>query len=258
MPCCIACSSAMMPSRCMNDAGRYLDAALAAMGALKASALPEIESAAEAMAKAASGGHRIYVFGSGHSHMLAEEAHYRAGGLAAVVPVLSTAFMLHEGAAASTAIERTPGVAAVVLSRYPIGAGDVLVVVSNSGVNAAPVEAARHARSAGALVVAVTSVAYSTQAAKGRTTLFSLADIVLDTGAPPGDAAVEIAGLGVKAGPLSTILGTALLNAALVGAAARLAKQPGGAPVYLSANMPGAEAHNARLIARYKPGNPHL
>jgi uncharacterized phosphosugar-binding protein len=242
----------------MSAATAYLDAALAALSALKAASLPEIEAAADAMARAVADGGRIYVFGTGHSHMLAEEAHYRAGGLAAVVPVLATAFMLHEGAAASTAIERTPGVASVVLSRYPIGKTDVVVVISNSGVNAAPVEAAKHARMAGARVIAVTSVAYSTQAAKGRTTLFSLADIVLDTGAPPGDAAIAIEGLGVRAGPLSTLLGAALINAALVGATGKLARMEGGAPVYLSANMPGADEVNAALIARFKPGNPHL
>ncbi|WP_442185466.1 SIS domain-containing protein, partial [Rhizobium leguminosarum] len=50
---------------------------------------------------------RVYVFGTGHSHMLAEEVHYRAGGLALTVPVLVGSAMLHEGAVISSVYERT-------------------------------------------------------------------------------------------------------------------------------------------------------
>ena len=60
----------------------------------------------------------IYLFGTGHSHMLAEEGHYRAGGLAAVCPVLHSSLMLHEGAVISTKMERTSGLGSAVLSRY--------------------------------------------------------------------------------------------------------------------------------------------
>ena len=38
---------------------------------------------------------RIFLFGTGHSHLIAEEGFYRAGGLANVVPVLTEHVMLH-------------------------------------------------------------------------------------------------------------------------------------------------------------------
>jgi len=198
------------------------------------------------------------VFGTGHSPMLAEEAHYRAGGLAATVPILATATMLHEGAVASTRFERMAGVAETILSRYPIAEKDVVFVVSNSGVNAAPVEAALHAREKGATVMAVTSEDYSRQAANGRPRLAEIAHIVLDNGAPPGDAVLPVGSDGLKAGPVSTVVGAALLNAVMAEAAARLEARGFPAPLYRSANMPDAAANNERLVARYKGRNPHL
>lgn len=66
----------------------------------------------------------LYVFGCGHSHMLAEELFYRAGGLAPVYPIFETAAMLHEGAAKSSRIERMSGYAKHVMDRYPIGPND--------------------------------------------------------------------------------------------------------------------------------------
>ncbi len=234
----------------LSEAKRLLDAA-----ATRETAAVEA-AAAVAASKVAAGG-LIYIFGTGHSHLMAEEGHFRAGGLACVVPVLASAVMLHEGAMASTQMERLTGLAEIALGRYPIGPGDVLVVFSTSGVNAAPVEAARFGKARGATVIAVTSVAYSTAAANGRERIADVADFVFDNGAPPGDAVATLAS-GLTAGPVSTVLGAALLNAFLVEVAADLEKQGHPAPVYQSANMPGAVENNAKLTERYKARNPHL
>jgi uncharacterized phosphosugar-binding protein len=199
----------------------------------------------------------VYVFGTGHSHMLAEEVHFRAGGLALTVPILAGPTMLHEGAVAGTAYERMEGIVGPIMDRYPIGPNDVLFVSSNSGVNAAPLEAARIGRARGATVIAITSVAYSTAAAKGRERLADIAQIVLDNGAPPGDAVIPVEGSDLKVGPVSTAIGVTIINAIMAAVAARLAGE-GDAPIYLSANMPGAAAVNEQLVARFRPRNPHL
>lgn len=238
-------------------AARYLDAALAALAERRDAVLGALDAAATAIVASARADGRLYVFGTGHSHVFAEELHYRAGGLAIVVPILAAPTMLHEGAVAGTAYERMPGLVDPILERYPIGARDVLIVASNSGVNAAPIEAARHGRERGATVIALTSLPYSAAIAEGRPTLASLADIVLDNATPPGDAAITLPGSEIRAGPLSTLVGVALLDALVVEVAARLAAD-GEAPVYVSANMPGAAETNARLVTRYRPGNPHL
>lgn len=217
----------------------------------------QLSPAVEAVVESYRAGGLTYVFGTGHSHLLGLELHYRAGGPAFVVPVLDEALMLHKGAVASTERERTPGVAAEVLQRYPIGPKDVLIIISNSGVNAVPVEAARLARKAGAKVIALTSRAYSEASAKGRPTIASLADVVIDNGLPAGDALVALPGTQLKAGPGSTAIGAPLLQALFAEAAAQLAAD-GPPPIFLSANMPGAAESNRELIERFRSLNPHL
>lgn len=239
-------------------AAAYLADLAARMDRLFAQNRDGIAAAADAVERTAKADGLVYIFGTGHSHILAEEAHYRAGGLALTVPILTGATMLHEGAVASTAFERMPGVAAAVLARYPIGAKDVLVVASNSGVNAAPVEAAGIGKERGATVIAITSEAYSREAARGRARLADIADIVLDNGAPAGDAVISVAGTDLRVGAVSTSIGAALLNAVLAEVAARLQASGMVPPVYLSANMPGAAEANGALVARYRPRNPHL
>lgn len=224
------------------------------------SQLDAIAAAAAACERAVAQDGLIYLFGTGHSHMLAEEGHYRAGGLAAVCPILSSAIMLHEGAIASTALESLQGLAERLLRRYPIDARDALFVFSSSGVNAVPVEVARHGKAKGATVIAITSLDYSRSIEDPPLgeRLADVADIVFDNMAPPGDALVDIGGTGYRAGPLSTVCGAMILNAVLTETAWRLSQASNDPPVYVSANMPGARSHNDRLAVRYKRRNPHL
>lgn len=217
-----------------------------------------IAAAADAIERTAKADGLVYVFGTGHSHTMAEEAHYRAGGLALTVPILAGVTMVHEGAVAGTVFERMPGIVAPVFARYPIGPNDVLIVVSNSGVNTATVEAAMIGKAAGATVIAITSESYSKLVAQGRTRLADVADIVLDNGGPPGDATTSVRGSDLRVGPVSTSTGAALMNAVFAEAAARLQSAGVAAPIYLSANMPGAKEVNEALVARYRPRNPHL
>ncbi len=244
----------------LAGAQAYIDAVRDRLDAVFNSQLDAIAAAAAACERAVTEDGLVYLFGTGHSHMLAEEGHYRAGGLAAVCPILSSAVMLHEGATASTRLERLQGFAEGLLRRYPIERRDVLFVISTSGVNAVPVEAARHGKSIGATVIAVTSLDYSGSVENPPLgeRLSDLADIVLDNMVPRGDALVEVAEDGRRAGPLSTIAGATLLNAVFTETVRRLGQTQPDPPVYISANMPGAKANNERLVARYKTRNPHL
>src|SRR5215218_10213054 len=99
---------------------------------------PLLAAVARKMADVILAGGRIFVFGTGHSHMLAEEGYARAGGLLSVVPIFYTALMLHESIPLSAKIERTPGLAPGLLDRSGITAGDMLFIYSNSGVNQLP------------------------------------------------------------------------------------------------------------------------
>ena len=219
-----------------------------------------LDHAATAMVEAIRADGMIYLFGTGHSHMLAEEGHYRAGGLAPVCPILATSLMLHESATLSSDYERLTGLAPLVLSRYAPTDRDVMIIFSNSGVNAVPVEMALAAKEQGLTVIGVTSLQYSRQAPLSPLgkRLYEIVDIVIDNHIPPGDAIVAIGETGLSTGPASTMVGAFILNSLLTETVWRL--QAGGAvpPVYISSNMPGAGEHNPVLIERYKARNPHL
>jgi len=205
-------------------------------------------------------GRFLYVFGTGHSHMLAEEVFYRAGGLARVIPILDEPLMLHQRAAASTVLERQEGYAEELLKRYPIGAGDVLIVASNSGRNAVPIELAQAARARGARTAALTSLTQSAAWPSRHPSGRKLADVVecvLDNGVVDGDAVVALPGLSGRVGPTSSLTGILLVNLIVV-TAVELAVAQGQSPDLFVSSNAGGDEHNQRLISAIRPFNPHL
>jgi uncharacterized phosphosugar-binding protein len=237
---------------------QYLDLlATTAEGACR-KAEPGIAAAGALLAEAFGADGLAYVFGSGHSHMFAEEGFYRAGGSARVAPVLLGPFMLHESAEHSTHLEREHGWAPKILDAYPIDpATDVLIVVSNSGANPLPVEVAALGKERGLPVVAITSLSYAKASTADGPRLHEIADVVIDNGCPPGDALVDT-GLGDRVGPASTVVGMALLNAMLVEATARQIQAGRRPEVYRSAGIPGAAEHNAALADAFRGRIRHL
>lgn len=219
---------------------RYFAAAKAVLAEIWETQSAAIEGAASAIAETLQRGGLIFISGSGHSHMLAEELFYRAGGLAAVVPLLESSLMLHEGATKSSAIERLEGYAAAVLENAGLSENDLLIVASNSGRNAYPVELAIEARKRSCTTIAITSLATASRVTSRHSsgeTLSSVADLVLDNCVSYGDAAVGLEGLKVHVGPLSTIAGVAIVNAA-VARAIELCLENGHVPqVFESANL---------------------
>ena len=119
--------------------------------------LPALDAAADRLADTIAGGGLVHVFGTGHSHLLAEEVFYRAGGLAAIDPILVPSLMLHESAIRSTELERTSGLADELLADVHVASGDTLVVASNSGGNTVTDELAERCRATGASIVAIVS-----------------------------------------------------------------------------------------------------
>jgi uncharacterized phosphosugar-binding protein len=250
----------MQQKRDLQGAQAYMEAVRERLDALASRELEAIDQAAAAIVETVEAGGLVYLFGTGHSHMLAEEGHHRAGGLAAVCPILSSSLMLHEGSTLSGKMERLSGLGPAVLSSYRPTAKDMLVVFSNSGVNAVPVETALAAKAIGMKVVAVVALDYASQLTAGPSgkKLTDIADIVLDNHGVAGDALVDLAGSGVRAGPFSTIAGAFLWNAVLTEAVWRISEKGIMPPIYISANMPGAAEHNAALAEQYRPRNPHL
>ena len=221
---------------------------------------PAIEQAARWVSDALVADRFFWAFGTGHSHMLAEEIFYRAGGLARAAPILEDKLMLHDHAIDATYLERESGYAERILKQYPLAAGDVLLVASNGGRNAVPVEMVLGARERGIKTIALTNLAQSrnwpSRHASGKR-LFEVADLVIDNCGVDGDAAVEIPGFDFKIGPPSSITGMMIINLIVV-QAIEFCLHAGGKPeVFISSNTRGDD-HNDVMLLKYKSHIRHL
>lgn len=234
------------------SARAYLDAVVAGIERLHQQ-LPAIAAAAEALTAAIVEGRRIFAFGASHSFMLAEELVYRTGGLMLVNPIYPHGMNLSVRPVTLTSqLERVEGLGATLLRAQPIQEGDVLIIASTSGRNAVALDMALAARELGVTTIAVTALEYSRQVQSRHSSgkkLYELCDLVIDNCAPLGDAAVEIEGFAQAVGPLSTVLGCAVVNAIATQVVANLVAHGVTPPVFVSANMPGGDEHNARLLA---------
>ena len=202
-------------------------------------------------------GGQLYIFGTGHSGLIAEDAFHRAGGFAAACPIRDDNINFSKGASKATSLERTPLIAKKALAKYKITKKDILLIISNSGVNQAPVEAALIAKKKKIKTIAITSYNYSKQAPLSmlKKRLYEVVNIYIDNKIPAGDALIKVNNVNV--GPASTITGSFILNSILVEVADMLKKEK-IFPFYISSNMPKANENNDKLIKKYKKINPHL
>lgn len=204
-----------------------------------------IQRAAEVVANHIANGGIVYLLGSGHSLAVAMEAHHRAGGLAPVDVIHDRTF----GRA-----ERLEGYAEVLMKDYNIPPGGVVIIISNSGRNALPIEVALYCKERGITTIAITSLAHSKSVSSRHSSgkrLFEIADIVIDNCGVPGDAALEIEGFAGRACPTSGIAGMFIVESIVAQAVENLVKAGIEPPVFLSANIDGGDEHNAKLYEKY-------
>ena len=239
----------------MSKSKEYLDNMRRVLDEIAETQLDAIDRCAEAFADALENGRNIFLFGTGHSHMLAEELFYRAGGLVRIRPVLETALMLHESASKSTQIERLPGYAEILFDSYGMKKGDVIVIISNSGRNGVCVDLALLAKARGLTVIALTSLRHSQASASrhpGGKRLFEIADIVLDNRGCVGDASVYFEELGRNAAATSTSAGAAILNAAVAGCIEKMLADGVTPEVFASSNIDGGDEINEAFVRKYR------
>lgn len=220
-----------------------------------------IEQVAEVCADCIYNGGLLYFFGTGHSHMICEEPFYRAGGLASIYPILETDLMLHEGASKSSSYERLEGLGNAVVSHTPLGKGDVLFLISNSGRNCAVIDAALEAKKRGAVTVAITSMNHTTNVASRHSSslnLYQVCDFVLDNGGIVGDASVSLDGLPQKIAPTSSVIDITLVNLVLVNTVELLLQKGMTPPVFTSANTDQGDSANKNILETYKSRIPSL
>lgn len=202
----------------------------------------------------------VHLFGCGHSHLLAEDFFYRAGGMVPVNAILETSIMLHEGAVKSSQVERMTGYAPVILDNYNVMADEVIIVISNSGINSLPIEMAQSAKEKGLKVVAICSSAYFNDEARHPSgmRLRDIADLVIDNHMPHGDALVEIPDTSMKMASGSTVIGSVILNMIMTSVAEKLVERGIEPPVYVSGNIPGGFERNQTYIDKYRQRIKHL
>ena len=195
----------------------------------------------------------LHVFATGHSHMLAEEMFYRAGGLVAIDPVLRPFLMQHEGAISSTKFERLTGIAKIVFDGLDKKENDPFIVVSNSGINAVPVEFAEIARENKHPVIVITSV-NSSKNLKSRTIdnkhLYECGDIVINNHVPHGDGIIETKYGNV--GAVSSIVCSYIAQSLVLEIINLFIDNNITPPIYMSANLSGGDEHNKKIYEEYK------
>jgi uncharacterized phosphosugar-binding protein len=244
----------------MNVMDRFYATALETVGRIRECEWPHLRTVAGWLGDALAKDGWLYVFGTGHSHLIAEEVFYRAGGLAHAVPMLDPRIMLHDQAIQATYTERESGFAAQLLSHYPVAAGDVLLVVSNSGRNAVPIEMALLAREKGLRVAALLnrrqSDAWPSRHPSGKK-LADVAEVVIDNHGPNGDAWIELPGMPGAIGSTSTLIGSLIIQLVLAQAVENALAKGVTPEIYISSNTSGDD-HNDRLLQKYKSRIRHL
>jgi uncharacterized phosphosugar-binding protein len=209
-----------------------------------------IDQAADWFARTILGGRMVHVFGSGHSRIMVEEMWPRYGSFPGFNPIVELSLSFHNlvvganGQRQAMFLENVSGLAGRILRNFDLRPSDSALVISSSGGNVVPIEIAEQFQSRGIKVVAIVSLKHSeaqpSRDARGKK-LQDFADLVLDTGAPVGDAMVRIPGLEAPVSPGSTVGGCLLVNAIKAEVAARLVE--GGQPpkVLASSAVVGAE-----------------
>ena len=204
-----------------------------------------LAAASDAVSDVICGDGLVYAFGCGHSHLVALDTFYRAGGLACVSALLDEDLMLHDGAAKSSRMEKMPGVGAEVYRRHSAKPRDLVVVISASGKNAAPVEVLRAAKADKVKTVAISSSAYKPHGG----VLLDEADIGIDSKVAYGDAVIPVGD--ATMGGMSTFAGLFILNSILIEGAKKALARGVTPPIYRSGNVEGGTAQNALLEAKY-------
>jgi uncharacterized phosphosugar-binding protein len=231
----------------------YLHAVADLLRSVAADQGPAVTTVGEIVGRSVAQGGVVHLFGAGHSRLPAEDVCLRAASLTSSRAIWPDRV--------SDKFERFGGLAPVVLRQGDVRPGEVLFVISNSGINPMPIEVAQQARASGATVVGVGSRQHSLATASRHADglrLLDVCDVFLDTGVPAGDALLTDDALPGPVGPASTIAAAALLHAVLVEATGWMVQAGHVPPVRISRNLPGGDEHNAAISQRYADRIPEL
>jgi uncharacterized phosphosugar-binding protein len=219
-----------------------------------------IQQAAHWFAKTILAGRMVHVFGSGHSRIMVEEMWPRYGSFPGFNPIVELSLTFHNpvvganGQRQAMFLENVSGLAERILRNFALTKSDSALVISSSGCNIVPTEVAEEFKKRGIRVVAIISLKHGEATASKRADkkkLQDFADIVLDTGAPVGDAMVGVPGLDTPVSPGSTIGGCMLVNCLKAEVAARLSAAGKPPKVLTAAALVGEKRSSEIFEAAY-------
>ncbi|WP_158865908.1 sugar isomerase domain-containing protein [Leifsonia sp. AG29] len=217
-----------------------------------------IRAAAAQLSTVIRDGGIVHSFGSGHSQAGALELAGRAGGLIPTNRLSITDLVLLGRHPASLLddplLERRADIGRELYDVSDVRAGDALVVMSNSGINGSVVELSLAAAEAGVPVIAITSLAHSSAGTSRHSSglkLMDVAQVVLDNGAPEGDAILPLQP-GVAVNAVSSITTAFLVQCVVAETIRALVAYGLEPPVYVSANLPGGHDRNIAIEERYE------
>jgi uncharacterized phosphosugar-binding protein len=219
-----------------------------------------IHQAADLFTATILAGRMVHVFGSGHSRMMVEEMWPRYGSFPGWNPIVELSLSFHNlvvganGQRQAMFLENVSGLANRILRNYDLSDQDTALIISSSGCNVVPIEMAEELQQRGIKVVAIVTQkhldASTTRDARGKK-LTDFADLVLDTGAPVGDAMVTVPGLDTPVAPGSTVGGCLLINSIKAETAARLTAAGHPPKVLTSPVICGKERATALFESAY-------
>lgn len=220
-----------------------------------------IEEAAEICAEAIARDKLVFTFGTGHGSFAAMEMFPRTGTVTGFRPIVeSTMISFHRvlgdgGARQYRFIHSREGYGDAILASHQLDGQDAMLIFSHSGLNAVTLDIAVGAQARGMKVIGVTSVPHSSSTPSRHSCgkrLFELADVVIDTGVPKGDASIRIDGVDGAVGATSTSIAIAVGQAINAATAEKLAGRGVKPFVMVSPNTTekaAADAQNDRNYA---------
>jgi uncharacterized phosphosugar-binding protein len=254
----------------MKTALEYFDKSIQLLYRIKENEIDNIDKAVDICVNSIVNGGLVFLFGAGHSRMMAEEMTPRQGCFAGFFALVEQSLSNHaaivgnNGLRAPLHLEKYEGYAEQILKGFRFGLNDAFIIISTSGIRPVIVEMAAGAKQRGLPVVAIVSVAHSRGSAPAHSSgkkLVDIADVVIDNQCPTGDCILPVEGLEWRTGPASTLTGAMIINMIRCETADRLLKR-GYKPVMLPSHQLvgnlNAEEQLERFYEAYRKSLAHL
>jgi uncharacterized phosphosugar-binding protein len=241
----------------MNEINTYLEKSAAILNAVKLQQ-DKMEEAANWFSETILAGRMVHVFGSGHSRIMVEEMWPRYGSFPGFNPIVELSLTFHNlvvganGQRQAMFLENVSGLADRILRNFTLSPTDTALIISSGGTNIVPIEMAELFQKNGIKVVSILSEAHSIASKSKRADgkkLSDFSDLILDTGAPIGDAMITIPGLETPVSPGSTLGGILLINCIKARVASKLTAA-GKPPTVLAASNVVGEQKAVELFER--------